>query len=442
MQLPRRRRRRPLQVTGGSKTPDLRKLYIGDPQGENELLGLDEYFVETSAYFNALGKPIAIVVGRRGTGKSANLHAIQTAISNDKPSHVCVIKPIGYELEGLIRVLDENLHRSERGYLIQSLWKYLIFSELARSVFEEVSEIPAYIPLTPDQEKFMEIMNSNRDTLLIPFAQRLEKAVRTLVGVGNLSDAVQQQTRISELLHQRELHELRQFLGLVLSDRNRVAILIGRLDDPWGPGADLGRLSELLMGLLKVIEDIGDEFLHHDRWRKKVNVSVTVFLRSDSYALFEPFAAEQDKLPTQRITWNEPEVLLNVLDLRFEEAFDNRIDARDVWTGLFTSEVVGLPISEFILGTIMHRPRDIIYLVGQAIASATNRGHAVVTADDLVDARNNYSQWVLTLIQAEDDPRKGKLEAVLFEFAGAPKVMKLAEVMTRTLNSMLTSYAM
>lgn len=147
--LPKRRARRPLDGAETTLTLDLRRLSMGEPVAENERQRLDGYFVETSTYYRALEGPTTIVVGRRGTGKTAILYALAQALSGDKRNHVCIVKPVGYEVHGLVRVLRAILHRSERGYLVESLWKFLIYTELARSVFESLSSRPIHQAPSP-----------------------------------------------------------------------------------------------------------------------------------------------------------------------------------------------------------------------------------------------------------------------------------------------------
>ena len=61
-------------------------------------------------------------------------------------------------------------------------------------------------------------------------------------------------------------------------------------------------------------------------------------------------------------------------------------------------------------------------LAGKAAVNiAINRGHDQVLPDDLLSAREQYSQYAFNSILKEDDPVKGKLEAVLYEFAGTGK---------------------
>ena len=291
--IPTRRRRRPTERTQGTPALDLRSLSVGEPVAENERTSIDDYFVETSSFYEALKGPTTILVGRRGTGKTANLYAMNTSLLRDKRNHVCIIKPVGYEIDGLVRVLNENMHRSERGYLIESLWKYLIFSELAVSVYQSLSLKPPYASLTPEETSFREFVEARENTMSMPFSQRLDRIVTQLVGIGTLRSAKDQQVRISELLHSGELRDLREQLGKILAGRKKVAILVDNLDEPWGQGHDFDHLSELLLGLLKVIGDVREEFQHEDHWRRSVDCSVTVFLRSDIFSLIQRRATQQ-----------------------------------------------------------------------------------------------------------------------------------------------------
>jgi len=421
--LPRRRARRSRELVAKAGVLDLRRLSVGELRAEHERRTLDSYFVETSAYYRALESSSTIVVGRRGTGKTAILFAMQDEISKDKRDHVCVIKPVGYEIDGLVRVLEEIRERSERGYLVESLWKFLIFSELAASVFNEIAARPLLSQLDTFEKALFDYVNANRNTLLAPFSERLEGCVRSLSGIGDLHDALRQRARISELLHAGTLNQLRLLLGDVLSTRKKVAILVDNLDEPWGPGGNIQSLSELLNGLIRVAGEIPEQFGHHDSRRKRVNLTITVFIRSDIFAFVQPLATEEDKLPIQRVVWDDPELLLKLVYQRLEYAAPAGLEGKEIWARVFPDKVVGVSAWEFITRTVLQKPRDVIYIVRAAVDGAVNRGHPTVTAEDMLAARRAYSEFAFNSIKAEDDPRKGKLEAVLYEFGGAPRTV-------------------
>ena len=52
-------------------------------------------------------------------------------------------------------------------------------------------------------------------------------------------------------------------------------------------------------------------------------------------------------------------------------------------------------------------------------------------AQNFLNAREKYSEFVFRSILAEDDPRKGKLEPVLYEFSGSPKQITRSQIEAR-----------
>ena len=230
---------------------------------------------------------------------------------------------------------------SERGYLIESLWKYLIYSELARSLNEAISTGSANWDYGDTERRFLGYYDSRSHLLSPPFSERLDIAVTSLSGVGDIQSAVEQRHRISELLHEGELRELRQELGLALYKYRKVHILIDNLDSPWGVSEHTNELAQLLWGLLLLSNDLVPEFMKSDSWRRPVNVYLTVFLRSDIFAAIQPKAPEQDKLPLQRIVWDDREVMKRLIDSRFEFGSSTKDSAEQSWRHLFPTEIVG-----------------------------------------------------------------------------------------------------
>ena len=252
--LPHRRPRRPREASRTNL--ELRHVSLGQPVAEHERDNLDNYFVETVPYFRALEGPTTILIGRRGTGKTAILYALQANLERIRGNHVTILNPVGYELEGLIRVLQDIMHSSERGFLIESLWKYLIYSEIALSVEDALLSQPIHQERTPSETDFLAYCESNSQVIRHPFSVRLDIAVRSLDGISCMPDPIHQRSRISERLHATLLRDLRKHIGSVLASHKRLDILIDNLDSPWSPGAHVTQLAELIRGLLNVVQDI------------------------------------------------------------------------------------------------------------------------------------------------------------------------------------------
>ena len=407
---------------------NLRNVSLGQHVAEHERNELGNYFVGTGPYYAALQGPTTILIGRRGTGKTAILYAIKAALERDVRNHITILNPAGYELEGLIRVLQEAKEFSERGFLIESLWKYLIYSEIALSVQESLATRSINQLPTEAETAFMEYCESKAEMIAAPFSARLDHAVRSLIGISEEANALDQRVKISERLHETLIRDLRIHLGAVLSNRRKLAILIDNLDGPWEPGAHVSQLSELVRGLLNVIENIPRDLRRSTHGLEPVDTMVTVLLRSDIFSFVRPMMPEQDKLPIEQVVWDDKDLLRRVLDERLMQNAPRGMEARDVWEQLFPEQVEGKPTVDFILDTILPRPRDVIYMVKTAISAANNRHHIRVLPEDMSFARDQYSKFAFGSVLAEDDPQKLSLEAILFEFAGASRTVSLPEI--------------
>ena len=69
-------------------------------------------------------------VGRKGSGKTAIFLKLGSKLAENKRNLVCVIKPIAYDLEGVVSLLKKYKERDAKGYAIESLWKFLLYAEI------------------------------------------------------------------------------------------------------------------------------------------------------------------------------------------------------------------------------------------------------------------------------------------------------------------------
>ena len=177
------------------------------------------------------------------------LYALTEELSADPRNHICTIKPVGYELEGLLGVLRKELSASEQGYLVESFWKFLIYTELSKSVYDELLAKPQYYMRTSAESALFEFVEQFRTLITPEFSMRLETAVTQLRELSTETSGVLR-PKISELLHNELLARLRLLLGKVLESKSKVTILVDNLDKAWNPNGDLPLLSDLLFGLL------------------------------------------------------------------------------------------------------------------------------------------------------------------------------------------------
>lgn len=373
----------------------------------------------------------SIFIGRKGTGKTAILYKLANEIESDLRNHVCIIKPIGYELEGILRMLKQALPKSEKGYLIESFWKFLIYTELSKSVFEALRSKPPYYQRDDAEEELLKFVEENASIITADFSIKLDSVVSKLQNISALRSSGRQRAKISELLHNKVIARSRFILGKVLQKKNKVAILVDNLDKAWKQRSDLPTLCDLLFGLLGVSRRVSQDFGKSDYWRSSVNLSLIIFLRSDIFAQVIKYARERDKISYSRIAWDDPEVLLSVLEERFLASSPAPANPNEAWSRYFCPMVKGIPTREYLAKCIIPRPRDLIYLSKVAISQAVSRRHTKVEEEDILEAQKKYSRYALDSLIVENSIQVEALEALLYEFIGAAEVVTRDEILQK-----------
>lgn len=413
---------------------ELQSINIGDPVAEHEVDTLSEYFIETAAYNTAIKSKHSLFVARKGYGKTAILYKLADEVASDPRNHICIIKPIAYELDGIIQMLKKTLESSEKGYLIESFWKFLIYTEITKSLIIKLQEKPSYHQYSEEEEKLLAIVEKYESIILPDFSIRLETIVSNLNSMNVKKSKKDQRASISELLHSDIISKIRIYAGSVLEKKNKVHVLIDNLDKAWKQGADFSILSELLLSLISVSRRITNEFRKEDHKRKHVNLNLTIFLRSDIFSQIVKFAREKDKISLNRIIWDDPELLLRVIEERILSSTDS-LSPKEIWVKYFCSDIRGVTTKQYLTENILPRPRDIIYLCRIAFENAINRRHAKITEKDMIDAQKNYSQYVLDSLLVENSIQIELLESFLYEFVGAPEIIDRDFIINAAKNS-------
>ena len=403
-------------------------LQLGDYVAENESTRLEEYFVETTASADLMNGTQNVFVGRKGTGKTANLLHAQAFMSSDPRNLVCLIKPVGYEIEGLVRLFSQYRIQDHKGYVIESLWKFMLYTEIARAAEQQISRTALWEMTNPETKALMDLLEDESKAFSGDFIVRLERVVKSLELLPTTDSSEQFRQGISEALHSGAIGRLRPVLARVLSKRRQVLLLIDNLDKPWTKTADLGQLAEFLLGLLTATNRVGEELNRGDRESLKTKFNSAIFLRSDIFEQLVLVAREPDKLSYTRIKWEDPELLLRIIEERYVASHGSDSDPSVMWRKYFCPQTRGIPTREYLTARILKRPRDIVYLAKAAVSFAVNRKHDRVEERDMLDGEKQYSQYALDSILVENGITIPQLEAVLFEFVGQSAVLTETDI--------------
>lgn len=420
---------------------ELSNLFIGEPIAEHEHDNLSEYFFETREYLEALNAQQTLFIGRKGTGKTANFYKIADELAQDKRNFVCIVQPVGHEIDGVLGLLKQQLSNSERGFLVESIWKFLIYTELAKSVFESYERRPNNIPHTKEESEFIQFVTQHEKMINADFTLRLENAVSQLKNISECQSIESHRVKVSEILHDRIIAQLRKKLGDVLGGKNKVSILMDNLDASWNNRSDLPQLCDLLFGLLNVLKKITDDFNKGDYRHKKVNLSLIAFLRSDIFNQILTYANERDKIQHSKLVWQDIDLLFRIIEGRIRYSLEGITSPTELWNNYFCSEVNNIPLKQYVENLILPRPRDIIFLFRGAIQEAVNRGHIKVEESDFLSAESKYSQYAIESLLPENGNRLDDFESLLYEFAGSNEIILITEIEDILRNYKLTNTA-
>lgn len=394
----------------------LKELKLGDYLAENEDKDLLEgYFLATTEYSEALEGKNRIFVGRKGTGKTATFIRLAQTFTRDRSNLVCKIQPLGYEIQQIVKLMHNYSENSQKSYVIESLWKFILYTEIANVIALELDS-KKQMPLSESESELLDLLGTKDSILREEFAIRLERIAGNL-SAKKLGDSIEA-TRysITETLHKNELAKLRKLIGNVLNEKRCVRILIDNLDKAWTDQEDLNAVSAVLFGLLRATSKLQNEFAETHSGLKKIPMSLALFLRADIFYRIAERADEPDKFQHAKMQWSDSELLLKVI----EERLAPQGDLSDVWGKYFCETIDNMATKDFFISRILPRPRDIVYLVKTALGNAIKHNRTVVEEKDIVEAEKAYSQYAIDSLRAEDLSLGGILETVLYEFMGAP----------------------
>lgn len=402
------------RATSRQRTDRLRNIYLGHPDAlqDNELL---KYFVPTKEFDDAIEGRRTILIGRRGSGKSANFQAIRADIA-ENPNVVDVeILPDDFQLESITRFLEQATDLPDPQLIFQSIWNYVLTTEMLKSLVEKTDRLFS----SPDEatrSKLRQIYDSDSNALLMDFGNRV---VLALSKVLSQAQEISAQERI--LIAEEGLKDLRNYtLNRLLRDFAREEgftyfIVADDLDKHWRANT---RLSiDLLLGLVA-------EVARMQRFMGKY-LKIVLFLREDIYDVLTTHDDDLPKRDILRMEWTVSN-LHHLVAARLSTKIEIQ-DDDEVWSAIFPEPVGDAQASDYILSRSLPRPRDVLNLCQRAIDQAQRNGHEFVTARDILDGEKSFSEALFYSVSSEFKGLYPRLEEVLIEFAGVAKKIEWDE---------------
>lgn len=396
------------------KVLDLSTLTLGAPAAERDInQGLADYFVESEAFRRVADGPKRIVLGNRGTGKSAIFKVLADRRRKAKLA-VVELAPEDYSYEMLSTVLAKEAEGSWAKHGAYAVaWKFLIYVSVMRAVVGDatrvqkgpVGRLQRYLRDRHADEQ------GSKLSMLVAYLKRMEG-----IKVGPLEASVK--TRDLERMYKLdEISPLLDDLREALKSRP-VVMLVDELDRGWDASEDA---KAFVSGLFQACVKLNELSPH---------LQVYMSLRQELYdsipALYEDAQKARDMIEV--ISWDEPSLLHLVANRVRYSVPEMRAYADEAcWAAVFaeTLQYRGNKSFNYVVDRTLYRPREVIEFGTRAVEVAQDRGSAGFPIDYSVisDAEMAYSEARIQDIAAEYRFQYPGLGSVFEVFRGKTYLM-------------------
>jgi hypothetical protein len=282
----------------------LEALSIGDPRAENEMPTLGLYYLKTDQFERTVRGEANLVVGRKGSGKTALFIQVRDKIRSDKRNIVVDLKPEGYQLVKLKEEILTYLSAGARQHLITAFWEYLILLEVAYKILEKDQN--TYRHNHSLYELYVELRNTyelSDFTTEGDFSERLIKISDALIQKYKSKFGTEDAQRltaaqVTELLYKHDLKQLRTLISRYLQEKKSVWVLFDNLDKGWSTyGVDV--IDAIV---LRCLVDAGRK-IEREMKRADHDFHCIVFVRNDVYDTLIKNSADYGKESRAALDW-------------------------------------------------------------------------------------------------------------------------------------------
>jgi energy-coupling factor transporter ATP-binding protein EcfA2 len=352
---------------------DLKKIDLGKDEAENDER-LKEYFLKTESYHKALAGEKTIIIGRKGSGKSAIFKLLDDELSQ-KGDIIIKITPDQYSWS-ILKDYKEQGILPEQAHT--NAWKLTLLSSIVWKLndlgkISEQSKLKNYYnymkdSFTPKEDNwFFNLVNKVKSLL---------KGVKTQWLSFEDTPSIATPLKIIEEIKYLLIKESKNF-------NENIRIIIDRLDDSWDSSNES---KNMIIGLLKASNEINSLL--------NGKIKVITFLRSDIYDNL--FFDDQDKLRQNEeiLVW-DTDSLKRIITERVRVSLELQKTDEDIWKELFSEKLYrsNAKAEKYIIDRTFKRPRDMLSFVRFCIENAIKHNHQQIESDDTrIAEEEKYSQ--------------------------------------------------
>lgn len=347
---------------------------LGDGTAENDQRMLTSAFVPTADFRSLIeSDERTVVVGRRGTGKSALFLELQRHWKADKRVHVLGFAPEDDEVIGFRSMLKPfstsfNLARAST----RLLWRYAILMEVAAALernYKATKLVAEDEVVTTHVKKWQ----TTKGSLL----QKCRAIAKGFLSVDSPEEAV------GDLSANLELGDVEPRIFNILSKTERkFVVLMDRLDEGYEPDSiGIGIITGLVYASIELN-------------KKTEKIRPIIFLRDNIYRAVskeDPDYSRNIEGQVIRLHWDWAQLLVLVA-ARMRVSFNLEFE-RDqrIWDRCTAGDLQGREGFKRCLQFTLYRPRDILSLLNESFYYAARDGRNTAILNDLDQAAQSIS---------------------------------------------------
>lgn len=407
------------------KTP-LQKVDLGDIAAENERFVLQDYFVRTAQYEEVRRGRVQLVIGRKGSGKSAIFYEVMNQLSASKDNLVVDLRPEGHQFLRLRETVLKHLSQGGREHLLTAFWDYLLAIEIIRAIVMSDKAI-AY----RDQERLRqyeslrEFLNEIGEGEQGDFTERiLDLEERIAQRYGDVVP-LEKSGQITELIYEGDIKRLTDTLVGYLRNKHSVWLLFDNIDK----GLPVEGASPEDVLIIRCLTAAARK-LQRRLENASVEFHAIVFLRADIFDLLVEQTPDRGKEAIAYLDWETEESFQELIVRRIETSAKISDEFDVIWPTYFEPFVDGQPSFKYVMSRTFHRPRDVIRFLKHAINQALNRGHARVALEDFETGERLYSEDQLTDISYELRDVSPRYDDLLYAFIAEPRELSQGDLLS------------
>lgn len=416
----------------GKVATSLQRLSFGDPTAENEMTTLGSYYMPTDQFGRALRGEVNLVVGRKGSGKTALFLQLRDRLRADKRNVMVDLKPEGYQLIKLKEDLLSYLTEGTRQHLITAFWEYLLLLEVTYKVLEkdrithkhnhELYERYLDLEATYKVENFS--VEGDFSERLLMLSNRVATEYRARF--GDEANTKLTADEVTSLIYSHDLRALQNKLSDYLYSKQAVWILFDNLDKGWNTGG----VDEIDAIVLRCLVEAGRK-IERDMTKRKHVFHCLVFIRNDVYELLMKSSADYGKDMRAVLDWTDADMLREMLRLRLVsgiEEIPDDVSFEQVWRDICISHYRGEESAAYFIERSLMRPRNLLKIFAHSKGFASNLNHNKIDESDIEKGLRAYSQDLLIELDHELNDVFPAVPNLLYSFLDAPSEVSAAQL--------------